>query len=622
MKRVFTITLLLLGFMSFVFHIAKAQVVYSEDFESLNVGEGISLQVPANWTTWNDSPGTGEDPLVSDAFANGGTKSLVVDATINDVVMTVGDLTENRYKMEFYLYIPSNRCAFYSPMQEFDAAQSIYTNGCQVFFNNGEGTIDASGVEDVTEFTFNHDEWLHIENYFDLDNDIIELYINDELIHIGAWSPGPSSTSSAHNTLQGFDIYGWDGGTPEFYLDDIVFQQVAVVDPAQNLSLAIQNQFNIELTWEAPVSGTPDSYLVYRDNELIATIADALTYLDEHLYPETYEYFVMAYYGETIGNSVPSNTESIEIEGGVQRQFALLEIFTGTECDDAKWLVYSTNLLESAGLNYIQLNYVQDAGFSVDGISDIVDIYTPVFDEDEDESLLCPSSIVNGKWGMEGYIGNMADQKNYYADNITEALSVSTLYTISNISTDLLDVTVDVEELVPFFDDEISIKAIVVENEVEYSWQGQSELNYLVRQIQSQTLDFSGNSVQTKSFTLSLDNVFSVSNCYLVFYVQNMGSLEIMEGTFIPLDYLVGIDNVEKQLSSAVYPNPAEDIVSVKASEDIESLEIINITGQVVDNIQVNSVQKTVDLSKYEAGVYFVKVYMENNVDLHKLIVR
>ncbi len=624
MKKIYTFSFLLITF-SFLFGIVcNAQLVYSEDFEALTVGEGISQQVPANWTTWEDSPGTSQDPVVSEAFAHGGTKSLVVDDTNNDVVMTVGNLTENRYKMDFYLYIPANRCAFFSPMQEFNPAGSVYTNGCQMFFNNGEGTIDASGYEDVAEFTFEHDVWLHVVNYYDFDNDIIEIYIENVLIHIGAWSPGMGTTQ---NSLQGFDIYGWDGGTPEFYLDDIVFEQVEAVNPAQNLLVTVQNDFDAELTWEAPVSGTPDSYKVYRDDELIATVTGELTYLDEDLYPASYEYFVMAYYGETLGISVPTDTQVAEIIGGDQRQLAVLETFTGTECADAKWIVYSTNLLESGGLDYVLLNYFQDESFTTTSTAGRVEYYVDYFDENEDEALTCPSSIVNGMFGMEGYIGNMAEQKNYYSDNITEILEIPALYTISP-TVDIVatapyefDISAVVEELTPYYTDEIKLYAVITENNVEYSWQGLPDINNLVRMIQSYTVDFSTNTVQTIDVNMVLDEAYDVYNCNLVLFLQNMNNSDIMEAYSAPLTDFVEIgDSFIK--NTKVYPNPVNDVLFVSGEENIDRIDLVSITGQIINSINVKSRQIEMDLSECAKGVYFVKIYSGNKTELHKLIVK
>ena len=48
--------LLLLAAMSLFFALGliNAQEIYSENFDALNTGEGIALQVPDNWTTWTD----------------------------------------------------------------------------------------------------------------------------------------------------------------------------------------------------------------------------------------------------------------------------------------------------------------------------------------------------------------------------------------------------------------------------------------------------------------------------------------------------------------------------------------------------------------------------------------
>ncbi len=602
---------------------SNAQVVYTENFEGLNIGEGISQQVPANWTTWSDNPGSGEDPVVSDAYAYGGTKSLVVGAG-NDAVMTVGTLSENRYKMDFYLYVPTGRCAFYSPMQVFNPAGSVYNNGCQVFFNNGEGSVDASGVTGVATFTFNHDTWLHVVQYFDFDYDLTEIYINDDLIHSGAWSPGLGYTS---NTLDGFDFYGWDDSTPEYYVDDIVFEQVEAVNPAQNLVLEIQNDFNVLASWDVPISGTPESYLIYRNGVQIDEVSGVTTHLDEFLYPANYEYYVVAYYGINVGSSVPTGVVPVEILGGVARELALLEVFTGTECDDANFIKSALTLLQSSGLNYVVLNFFQDVEYAAIGADARLDYYTPYFDENEDNALICPSSIINGMYGVEGYLGSLIDQKNYYSNQITAALDLRALYTLSPSVTMTstnpyeFNISVDVEELIPYyFDDDINLFAVITESDIAYSWQGGSKLDNTVRFFESKLLDFSSSVNQTEEFNISIDPTYNVQNCDLILFLQNMNNANILEAYSTPLATFVNVgQTIEKK--SKVYPMPASDRIFIVSTDNINRLELMNCTGQIVLSSQYESDKISVDLSELTAGVYFVKIYTATGTDTHKIII-
>lgn len=63
-------------------------------------------------------------------------------------------------------------------------------------------------------------------------------------------------------------------------------------------------------------------------------------------------------------------------------------------------------------------------------------------------------------------------------------------------------------------------------------------------------------------------------------------------------------------------PNPANNIVTVNGLNDIHSIELINIQGQVIDTISVNSDSCVIDVSNIANGVYLLKM---NNSNQHKI---
>jgi hypothetical protein len=80
--------------------------------------------------------------------------------------------------------------------------------------------------------------------------------------------------------------------------------------PAINLALAY-NCTDVEVTWEMPTGGNPDSWKVYRDGVEVADVTD-MSYTDEMVDPEVeYGYYVTAVYaGE---ESMPTTTETISV---------------------------------------------------------------------------------------------------------------------------------------------------------------------------------------------------------------------------------------------------------------------------------------------------------------------
>ena len=64
-----------------------------------------------------------------------------------------------------------------------------------------------------------------------------------------------------------------------------------------------------------------------------------------------------------------------------------------------------------------------------------------------------------------------------------------------------------------------------------------------------------------------------------------------------------GFDDVK------VFPNPATDILNITSSEPISEIEIVNVMGQVVRRIEVNSDNAVCDVEDLNAGVYMVRIY-------------
>jgi len=213
-NRFFTLLVLLIAALGL-----QAQI-FSDDFESYTVGQPLAQQAGNPWTTWSNQPGGTEDPLVTDAQAEQGSKSFVVNG-LNDCVLLLGDSISGRYKIDFYIYVPTGKLGFYDVLATFAGNSSEW--GLQVYFDiNGNGKIDA-GVSDAATFTYNNDQWIHMEQFIDLDNDWSELYMDGQYLYDWQWTLGALGTPIT-DQLAAVDFYAWTGkkkGTPEAYYDNL-----------------------------------------------------------------------------------------------------------------------------------------------------------------------------------------------------------------------------------------------------------------------------------------------------------------------------------------------------------------------------------------------------------------
>lgn len=69
-----------------------------------------------------------------------------------------------------------------------------------------------------------------------------------------------------------------------------------------------------------------------------------------------------------------------------------------------------------------------------------------------------------------------------------------------------------------------------------------------------------------------------------------------------------------------MYPNPTEGNLNIKA-EDMRHISITNSLGQVIYDNDVNSDNKVINMSQYNAGVYIIRIETENGVAARRITV-
>jgi hypothetical protein len=61
-----------------------------------------------------------------------------------------------------------------------------------------------------------------------------------------------------------------------------------------------------------------------------------------------------------------------------------------------------------------------------------------------------------------------------------------------------------------------------------------------------------------------------------------------------------------------VYPNPVNNELTIESQEDMNQIEVYNITGQLLQTVNPTSSVVKINFSAYMQGVYLVKVYAIN----------
>jgi hypothetical protein len=74
-------------------------------------------------------------------------------------------------------------------------------------------------------------------------------------------------------------------------------------------------------------------------------------------------------------------------------------------------------------------------------------------------------------------------------------------------------------------------------------------------------------------------------------------------------DYTVGIETEIASNEFSIYPNPAQEVLTIELNAaGNKTLEITNMNGQVVEKLNFSETRNQVSISALPAGVYFVKI--------------
>ena len=103
----------------------------------------------------------------------------------------------------------------------------------------------------------------------------------------------------------------------------------------------------------------------------------------------------------------------------------------------------------------------------------------------------------------------------------------------------------------------------------------------------------------------------------LIFYTLNCGLLEL------DLDQTTGISDVrvDNQPLLTIFPNPVQNIIKFKTDIEINKIEIIDLTGQILQKTNILNDTRQIDISQLNTGMYFAVFHTKNMKITKKIIV-
>ena len=129
-------------------------------------------------------------------------------------------------------------------------------------------------------------------------------------------------------------------------------------------------------------------------------------------------------------------------------------------------------------------------------------------------------------------------------------------------------------------------------------------------------------STYSKSYTYTLNSNWVVENLTIIAFVNNHDSdvnnraiLNANSKKVLELGTGISDNNVSR---TAIYPNPATNLLNIISEKEIQHVEIYNVEGQLVKAISDD--MNSIGISELNDGIYFVKIHTENGTATHKFI--
>lgn len=120
--------------------------------------------------------------------------------------------------------------------------------------------------------------------------------------------------------------------------------------------------------------------------------------------------------------------------------------------------------------------------------------------------------------------------------------------------------------------------------------------------------------IKTKNTLVTGDSVSNKANIYFDYNFPIETNLATSVFQVLANEHFLTDDSVR------IYPNPANEYITIKAAEPIKSIQLIDMQGRIMKSIVVVDTQSEINLFDLSKGIYFVKVITNKGIKTEKLI--
>lgn len=198
------------------------KLVLCDDFESYTINNPLVGQAAGKWQLTTT---TSDDALVASASPGGNPNALKVEQTVTsspDVLFLLGNRTSGRFRLSWLMNISNNNQTGYYAIQH---AQTPGNKAYEVQFNlNGAGRVNVGSGQISDTFSYQPGVWTRVMQIIDLDQNVAELWINDNFVSSWAFDLGSAGKQKQLGAIQFFSL-----ANTRYYADKICLLEA---DPA------------------------------------------------------------------------------------------------------------------------------------------------------------------------------------------------------------------------------------------------------------------------------------------------------------------------------------------------------------------------------------------------------
>ena len=116
---------------------------------------------------------------------------------------------------------------------------------------------------------------------------------------------------------------------------------------------------------------------------------------------------------------------------------------------------------------------------------------------------------------------------------------------------------------------------------------------------------------------------YASSSVYVKIFASS--GTEVVDNDFFIDDFSItsttlGLEDVSTVSNFTFFPNPVNNVLTIKAQASIDSITVYNMLGQAVVRSTPNTNDSTVDMSALQTGAYFVQVSINNTLKTVRVI--